>query len=167
MADSATGMTKFLGKCRTIDRGVRGWAPPRRRCGRPVKIDDGGSPTGGTTKVVPRIPIKNDGSQRFANLGCGGEASGLSGSRRRCCARSWQTCSDGRCARRTIHSGMASCRRDTAWSSARYIALAPALCGRISRLSRFRLRRRRRCASKRYKEDRDELRHGPDSGPVR
>jgi hypothetical protein len=74
----------------------------------------------------------------FGKYFCRSEASGLSGSRRRCCARSWQTCSDGRCARQTIGFEMASCRRDTAWSSARYIALAPALCGRISRLSRFR-----------------------------
>ena len=47
---------------------------------------------------------------------------------------------------------MASCRRDTPWSSARYIALAPALCGRMSRLSRFRLRRRRRCVPRHTKK---------------
>jgi hypothetical protein len=85
-------------------------------------------------------------------------ASGLSGSRRCCCARSWQTCSDGRCARRTIDSEMASCRQDTAGSSARYIALAPALCGRMSRLSRFRLRRRRRCVPRDTKMSRSGFR---------
>jgi len=94
------------------------------------------------------------------------DASGLSGSRRCCCARSWQTCSDGRCARRTIDSEMASCRRDTAWSSARYIALAPALCGRMSRLSRFRLWRRWRGVPIDTKKTATKLRYGLDSGPT-
>ena len=52
---------------------------------------------------------------------------GISELRRRC-ARSFPTCSDGRCARQTIRFQMVSYRQDTAWSWPQCAARNPALC---------------------------------------